>query len=361
MSDFESLEKKLEGWFSKSFHELPSPLKRLVIPGFKPFSWDDLSPDQRRTLTNHRDYRYDPATESHQTYWFDFEAKRQELENQLREWEHTASPTATDLKHKEDRVGQLKQELAHRDCLEKLLMRRNFPRYAKSESEEASLPKPEKLIGLPLALSRLSERLGASQEEIAAWVFMTEHDGGLRAYEPQYHPEEFQRFYFEPEMNPNYLSLLFDCWFDEQEIANFEPRERFISGATCLEVLKDLTGGAPNVLLSEMVSARKITDMHPICGATKASSLTDTSLPEIESGLFSVDEVEHLLKEMGAVISRSIHPQSVRKENETPDERKKRLIAWYEEELAMGKKGAVQRTANREGITRQTLSAIIKR
>lgn len=361
MSDFESIEKKLDGWFSKSFHELPSPLKRLVIPSFKPFSWDDLSPNQRRSLTNQRDYQYDPATESHQTYWFDFEAKRQELEDQLREWQLTASPIATDLKQKEDRVGQLKQELAHRDRLEKLLMRRNFPRYAKAESEEASIPKPEKLIGLPLALNRLRERLGASQEEIAAWVFMTEHDGGLRAYKPQYHPEEFQRFYFEPEMDPDYLSLLFNCWFDEYEIANFEPRERFISGAACLEVLEDLNDGAPSVFLSEMVSAGKITDLHPIRGATKVSSLMGPSLPEVESGLFSIDEIENILIEMGAVTPGSLHPQSLRKENETSGERKNRLLAWHEEELARGKKGAVQRTADREGITRQTLSAILKR
>lgn len=52
MSDFESLENKLDKWFSKSFDELPSALKGPVIADFKPFSWDELSPEQLRSLAN---------------------------------------------------------------------------------------------------------------------------------------------------------------------------------------------------------------------------------------------------------------------------------------------------------------------
>ena len=238
MSDFRFIEKKLDKWFSKSFHELPSALKRLVIAEFRLFTWDNLSPEQRRSYANQLDYQHDPATENHQAYWFNFHAELQELEKQLQQWEQTSTPTALDLQQKEQRIAQIKEEIAHRDRLEKLLMKRDFPRYIKTDPENIILKNPEKLIGMPLALNSLKNRLGATQEELAAWIFMTELEGGLRTYKPQNHPEEFQRFYFEPEMNRDYLTLIFNCWFDESEIEHFEPKERFISGKIFLKILK---------------------------------------------------------------------------------------------------------------------------
>lgn len=361
MPDFESLEAKLEKWFGESSHELPASLRALVMSAFEPFSWDELSPDQRRSLTNQLDYKNDPATDTHQKYWFSFGVKRRELEAELEKWQLVAAPTATDLAQKESRIAQLKQELTHRNRLKTLLIRRNFPRYTKTGLTNAGLEKPEKLIGLPLVLSRLGERLRASQEEVAAWVFMTECDGGIRAYKPQSQPEEFQRFYFEPEMELDYKGLMVNCWFDEREITTFEPQERFISGAACLEVLKDLHDGSPSVFLSKLIDAGRITDLHPITGATIASSPTDFGLPKIETGLFSVDELEKIMIEAAVDTPELLRSLIQHKENENPSERKIRLTAWHEEELSKGKKGAIQRTAKREGVTRQTLSAILKR
>lgn len=47
-------------------------------------------------------------------------------------------------------------------------------------------------------------------------------------------------------------------------------------------------------------------------------------------------------------------------ENESPEQRKQRLEAWYKEEKLKGP-GAQYRTAEREGITRQTLKEILDR
>jgi hypothetical protein len=361
MPDFESFENKLDKWFGRSFHDLPSDLRRLVIPSFLPFGWDNLSPAQRRSLASQYDYQNDPATESHQEFWFNFEVKRQEIEGQLVEWELIASPTASDLKQKEIRIAELKQELAHRERLKELLMQRNFPRYTKTEEEGAGLPKPEKLIGLPLALSSLHERLNATQEEIAAWVYLTETGGGLRAYCPRRHPEEFQRFYFNPNMDRNYISLLFDCWFDEQEIATFTPKKRFISGAMCLKYLSKFNDSEHIKLFPKLIQERKITDLHPIAGTTMASLPSDTSLPDVESGLFVIEEVEKALTELGLAKTGVLSPQLVRREIESPEERGARLWVWYREELAIKTAGALKRTAKREGITRQTLKAILDR
>jgi len=50
------------------------------------------------------------------------------------------------------------------------------------------------------------------------------------------------------------------------------------------------------------------------------------------------------------------------REEESPAERKQRLDSWYQEECRLrGESGAIRRTAEREGIKRQTLSDILKR
>ena len=51
----------------------------------------------------------------------------------------------------------------------------------------------------------------------------------------------------------------------------------------------------------------------------------------------------------------------IRVSGETPQQRKARLEAWYLVEKKRRKSGALTRTAAREGITHQTLNAILKR
>ncbi len=50
------------------------------------------------------------------------------------------------------------------------------------------------------------------------------------------------------------------------------------------------------------------------------------------------------------------------RKSETPEDRRERLTNWYDEECKLrGKHGAYNRTATREGISRQTLQGILNR
>jgi len=58
----------------------------------------------------------------------------------------------------------------------------------------------------------------------------------------------------------------------------------------------------------------------------------------------------------------NIYSGNHKDDNETPTQRRQRLKKWYQEEIRLrGRQGSLNRTAKREGITRQTLSIILKR
>lgn len=74
MTDYESLEKALEDWFEKPFDELPKDLQKRVDRGFRHCPGEQLTPDERRALTNiakveraeMRDGSYDPTIRKEQ-------------------------------------------------------------------------------------------------------------------------------------------------------------------------------------------------------------------------------------------------------------------------------------------------------
>jgi hypothetical protein len=109
---FESLTTALEGWFDKPMDNLPDEQRHRVETDFFPMPWDRLSADQRRSMAAQWDYHHDPATEGHRQYWWDFHMDMEDLENQIAKWEAVATPTATDLEKKENRLAELKQKLA---------------------------------------------------------------------------------------------------------------------------------------------------------------------------------------------------------------------------------------------------------
>lgn len=94
-----------------------------------------------------------------------------------------------------------------------------------------------------------------------------------------------------------------------------------------------------------------------------------TTLPKLQSDLAEVEaivptsmterrqkqaELERLQREVAAVHHGKTH-------DEAPEERRQRLRALFKQEEARNPRGALQRVANQEGITRQTLRAILDR
>lgn len=138
MNDFEPLVTSLEGWFERSWCELPEPLRARVEDEFV-VPWDGMTADQRRSMAAQLDYYSDPANDEERQRWWDFEMRRDELLQQLDEWIAVKAATAGDLGRKEERIAELKDELARMEEQAKV-PRGDCPCHP--ETEKGSSPGP---------------------------------------------------------------------------------------------------------------------------------------------------------------------------------------------------------------------------
>jgi hypothetical protein len=116
--EFESLALALEEQFDKPLDALPDELRHRVDQEFL-VPWDALAPAQRRSVALQWDYQNSPATWEDRQFWWNFHIKRDATKKQISEWETAAAPTAGDLALKEDRLADLRQELALMDQQER--------------------------------------------------------------------------------------------------------------------------------------------------------------------------------------------------------------------------------------------------
>ncbi|MEJ2651277.1 MAG: hypothetical protein P8173_05700, partial [Gammaproteobacteria bacterium] len=79
------------------------------------------------------------------------------------------------------------------------------------------------------ALKQLSDRLGATPEQMAAWVWAGPDQGGLAAYLDTSELEPPLRFYFDCSMGEDYVAAFVACSFLEDDIASFQATDRYIT------------------------------------------------------------------------------------------------------------------------------------
>lgn len=291
MSGFDSLTTALEDWFDKLLCDLPDELRQRVGQDFFPMPWDDLSPGRRRNVAQQWDYWHDPATEQDREFWWDFFARKDAIKKQIAEWEAVATPTASDLAQRETRLAELRRELAvmeqkgqnaRGDYLD--------PRSKRPDTSPAS--GKADYIPYPKALKLLFDRLNATPEEIAAWVWMGPNDGGLAAYLNANELEPTPRFYFDYYMGEDYLAPLMACWFLVDDVSKFQPADRFITGKALIERWSKQPGIQPEAFIRAKLAESRLLDVHPTLGGTRGSSPDDESFPPLETGLFALSYVE---------------------------------------------------------------------
>ncbi|GEM_PF-2016426 len=310
MSDFNSLTFALEEWFDKPLSDIPGKVQKLIKQDFSPMPWDDLHPDQRRSVALQLDYQHDPDTDEERQYWSDFFWRKDALEKKIAEWRAIATPTASDLAQKEARLDELKKELAR---MEHQGLQSQGDYYPKRDQSNL---RPN-YIAYPLAMSSLAERLKATPEELSAWIFLSTKDEGLFAYTNANELDPPPRFYF-CSLNPqeDYLSPLMSCWFVEEDVANFQPTERFITGKALIERWSKQPHIKPITFIIAKIQESRLHDIHPTFGLTCGSTGEDSS-PPIESGLFSLTEVRDIeAKDFSVIYSEA--PQREEENSDKP-------------------------------------------
>jgi hypothetical protein len=117
---FEPLLKLIEPYINEPFANLPDSLRVRVAEAFFPMpQWDDLAPDQRRSLAEQDDNQTDPAKGPEREYWWALACQVSETEESIAKWQlmnDRALPSEAALK--ETQLVLLKRRL---DNLQKLL------------------------------------------------------------------------------------------------------------------------------------------------------------------------------------------------------------------------------------------------
>ncbi|PIV88681.1 MAG: hypothetical protein COW48_04700 [Hydrogenophilales bacterium CG17_big_fil_post_rev_8_21_14_2_50_63_12] len=160
----------------------------------------------------------------------------------------------------------------------------------------------------------LEARLGATAEEIAAWVdfgpvMMVKHGRnkdfhaamqdhlpsfrywpclpleGLAAYSNANELDEPPRFHFDWEVHGNdYLGPLQSCWFRAEDIAAFQPMSRYITGEALRERWQEL-GDQFDAFIITRIEESALLDFYPTGVETQWSS-ENCNAPTKESALF---------------------------------------------------------------------------
>ena len=296
MSTFDSLTWAFEDWFDTPLSGLPDTLRQRVEKELAPMAWDSLSADRRRSVALQLDYQHDPATAQDQKFWWDFFERVDDLNNQVAAWEVVATPAAADLALKESRLAELKQQLARMDAQKRLARGDYYPERKPSLTKDgAPLAEPARLIpylAYPKAMRPLTAPLVAPPAELAAWIFYGPKLGGITAYvnanelDP---PPRFSYSYFVG--TSDYIAPLMACWFKVEDIDQFAPADRYMTGSALIERWGQRPGLKAVAFIQAKIEESRLADIHPIYGGTRGTFSEHADWPPLEAGLFPLAHV----------------------------------------------------------------------
>jgi hypothetical protein len=297
MTGFTSLTACLEEWFDEPLSALPAALQQRIKEDFFPMPWNTLSADQRRSVARQWDANNDPALAHERKFWWDFFIRKGELEEQIARWTDTAAPTASELDLKEKRLLALREELAQMEHQERQGRGDFLDEQAKHLGAAATslLAQDAHYIAYPKAMHSLAKRLQATPEELAAWLFMGPENGGMLAYRNANQLSPPPQFHFAVGSgDPDYLSPLMGCWFKEEDIAKFEPVDRYLTGKALIERWSMHPGIQAESYIRAKIGESRLMEIHPTFGTTRGSFPEKVNFPPIESGLFVLSHVENI-------------------------------------------------------------------
>jgi hypothetical protein len=153
-------------------------------------------------------------------------------------------------------------------------------------------------IAFPHALRILLGR-GLTESDVVAAVFNGPEFGGLQAYDahsPFEDPLLFTYGLYSDNDDADHLSPLMSCKFLAEDIENFRPSERYISGRELIERWDEPLGMDPRSYIKSQIMETKLMAFHPTKGLTEATKNRRGSHPPIETGLFAVSEVLEIEK-----------------------------------------------------------------
>lgn len=302
---FEPLQDQLDAWFEKDEAELPPELRHRMADAFSPLTWRILTPTQRRQLAVQHDIQHDPALEPERQFWWEHHARVAELQAQADRWQLAQAGTAGDLALKEGKLREIADELKRLEALAAADQHRHDkarkqPREAPDGPKAPRPDEPQDYVPYPRALKLLADRLDATADELAAWVFLGKDLGGLDAYwnaNELNPPTRFSYAFAQASEDPSdYLTPLMSTWFSVAELTAFEPQERFITAPDLIRRWGSRPGLVPRAFIVAKVRESRLRELHPVLGLTQAT-LSEANMVSMDVTLFHLADVEGIERE----------------------------------------------------------------
>ena len=151
-------------------------------------------------------------------------------------------------------------------------------------------------LAYPEAMRMLDQRLDATKDELAAWVWT----GEIAAYLNVNGMEPPLHFHYDAGYvkNFDYIAPLTPCWFIKEEITRFEPGERYKTGSELIERWEKRAGTCldttPEIeaYIQAKASESRLSAFHPCFGVIQKSFPGDDTYPPLESELFVLSQIE---------------------------------------------------------------------
>jgi hypothetical protein len=129
-------------------------------------------------------------------------------------------------------------------------------------------------------------------QELAAWVWLSPHDGGLAAFDSA----GARAFFSQGEEGArDFHGPLAAMWFEVGALLAFRPRERFITGAQLVErwaVYPNIDARAH--IRAKVLEGQPLVACHPTQPETQWDHPGDARLPSEDEALFALSHVEEI-------------------------------------------------------------------
>lgn len=84
------------------------------------------------------------------------------------------------------------------------------------------------------------------------------------------------------------------CWFIADDIANFKPTERYITGKALIERWGEQPSIQPVAYILAKIRESRLEEYHPTCGGTEVTFSGMGSFPPLETGLFALSHIKEI-------------------------------------------------------------------
>lgn len=149
-------------------------------------------------------------------------------------------------------------------------------------------------------------------------------DAFLNANELNRPPKfDYSQCYENDDDDCDYHSPLMACWFKEDEIAQFEPANRYMTGKTLIERWSQYPEIQPHAYIYAKINESQLMGRHPIMGLVLGARRNSGRPSPLETALFALADVEDVeaedfgvemrLPKLNPATFRRKHPGQIRR------------------------------------------------